>query len=309
MNQLNFLKQLMGITLATFVVLQFQACSPVTFSKNDDSQVGEGGDGGPGAGPTTPTSEDPGNTGSGGDGTPPPPAECIPNVESITIPTKIMFVVDTSGSNAYTSTFMVGGNMTTVAPTDPHKTFRTTAINNFLNKYGHKDNFQWSFVTFAQPDNQTNFAHALINSGNDQSPVFSADPNKLTDALTQFNAVADLGITPYYSAMNMAIKAIQEDPDLNSDKKPQYFVIMLTDGMPTDKYNSKDASLLTSIAPGRVRLSAIFYTSLSDGSFAEQFLKAVTTTGGGVFVSAKNSDTGTMIQIDDVIPGAGKNCK
>lgn len=234
-------------------------------------------------------------------------------VASITRMTKLIFLVDTSGSNAirtrnagtaeclpadadYNSCSM---------PTDPTKSFRAGSIQNFLNSYSSKTNFKWGFITF-----KDNYATALINNmGNTASPWLSPNPAHMQTAINQFYGITDYYATPYKAALDMAKQAILNDVDLHSAADPQYIIVMLTDGFPTD-YNALNGSLdmnaieaditaLKAVAPGRISLSSIYYGV--NNTQAISLLSWMTSLGNGQFANV--NQTGSGIRIDDVIPG------
>jgi hypothetical protein len=236
--------------------------------------------------------------------------------------TKILFVVDTSGSNVirtkeWGTIGCLDNDMTCLPPSDPDKNFRARAIGSFLGKYRQKSNFQWSMLTFADQS-----AHAFINKGNDQSPLFAA-AQYMDQALGAFMGFKDNGPTPYGAGLQLATKAIQDDADLNAATKPNYVVILLTDGFPTDYYDANnvfqpsmaisDVNTLSGLASaGRVTLSTLYYNPNPDHNAPEPqkaitLLKAMATQGGGHFRSVNPTD-GTF-NIDDLIPGATKDCK
>ncbi len=236
------------------------------------------------------------------------------NVGAITRMTKIIFLVDTSGSNAIrtrnagTAECLPGDAdyyTTCTMPTDPTKSFRAGVIQNFLNTYSVKTNFHWGFITF-----KDNYATALINNmGNTQSPWLAADPVHMQSAINQLYGITDYYATPYQAALEMAKTAIRNDADLNSTAQPQYRIVMLTDGYPTD-YNALNGSLdlnaiqndineLKNIAPGRVSLSSIYY-GVNNPS-AINLLSWMSNLGEGQFANVNNSDP--TFKIDNVIPG------
>lgn len=214
-------------------------------------------------------------------------------------------------------------------PTDPNKTFRKTAIANFLARFRHKTNFSWAFNVFA-----ANQSLAFVNNGGNQAlPLFSYEANKLDSALTTFStAVVDAGNTPYEKAILLAGKAIQDDPERNvgnENERPNYFVVMLTDGFPTDYFDStmapgstssdaefyarfkvdkmnRDLDALLNKSPGHVNLSTVYYGQDND-QYATWLLKAMAVKGNGQFASV--SDTSSNFKIDDVIPGSTNGCK
>lgn len=232
------------------------------------------------------------------------------NVEAISRTTKIIFLVDASGSNVE-STYNPGtcGASVCLSPaTDPNKAFRGGALSDFLARVRHKTNFKWGFVTFAKDS-----AHALINGGNDQAPVFAADPNVMQFALNTFSGIQDFGNTPYHAALSMASQAIANDPDARAAERPNYYVILLTDGFPTDYYSqgqfnsalmNDDINSLLLTAPGQVNLSTLFY-GLENDPMAIQLLRNMAAAGGGQFAAANSTAT---FKIDDIIPGSQQNC-
>lgn len=263
--------------MMTFATL-LTACSPVGFQAVTDTGTG---------------------VTSGTPATVPPTC----TVETILRKSKILFLVDTSGSNAYATYNPVGNQSVYTQATDPTKSFRAGAIQNFVTTYQHKTNFHWSFATFSEGE-----AYAYINSGTYQTPVFSANAAVMTDAVTRFRSQIDEGDTPYGAAIRLATKAIANDPDLSSADKPNYYVILLSDGFPSDYVDSRgsfdatvmksDVANLLARAPGRVSLSTIFYGTMNIPS-AISALQQIAAAGGGQ--SASVNVTNSSFKIDDVI--------
>jgi len=257
------------------------ACSPVNFSTVDNNS-------GTGVAQATPT----------------PAPGC--SIETVYRQTKIMFVVDASGSNNDPSGGVynnINGINTWFPNSDPAKTFRGGAINDFFSNYQHKTNFDWSFVTF-----QGSSAHAYI--GSDSNPQFSTNASDMRNAINAFYGASDSGQTPYAAGLSMATRAIQNDPDLNSANQPNYYVIFLSDGFPTDYTDmygnfktaqmQSDVGALRAAAPGRVTLSTIYYAASGQQiPVAVSDLKAMASAGGGQFASVNTSNT--TFKIDDVI--------
>ena len=234
-------------------------------------------------------------------------------VGSITRMTKIIFLVDTSGSNAIrtrndgTSECLQGDAdfASCALPTDPTKSFRGGAIQNFLNTYSNKTNFQWGLISFHDAS-----ATALLNNfGDKQSPFFTNNSSYMQMAINDFYNETDYYATPYQAALELAKKGIQNDRDLNSADQPQYFIVLLTDGFPTD-YNAlngqldmgaieSDITALKNVAPGRVSLSTIYYGH--NNANALSLLNWMSQLGNGQFANVNNTSSG--IRIDDVIPG------
>ncbi len=222
--------------------------------------------------------------------TPTPAPSCVP-VADITRLTKILFLVDTSNSNV---------EWIDAPPTDPTKNFRLGSIQNFLNQYESKSNFQWGFITFANGGTRNYIApHGGAS--------FTADPRVMQGALNSFAQSIDDGDTPYGRALTAATNAIHSDKDRNTAANPQYFVVLITDGYPSDFSSPTNAKpLLTSLlgaAPTEVNLSTIFYGSQtsSSSSAALNMLSGMASFGGGQFANVNNPASG--INISDVIPG------
>jgi hypothetical protein len=296
--------------LYIFTLPMLVACSGVHFNSVPvNAAASLPGGNSPGSGSTLPSQNI----------TPSPGPSCVPQqVGNITRLTKIIFVVDTSGSNAYPS--RDEGTIeclptdpdyaSCTPPTDPKKAFRGGAIQNFLNTYGAKTNFEWGFITFSGTQ-----AHALINSnGNDQVPYLSSNPTDLQNAINQFYAIQDYDATPYQAAIHMVETAVSTDRDLNTINDPQYFMIMLTDGFPTDyvvngqfSFAALEVDILALLGIGtkQVSLSTIYYGTVNDPN-AESLLQNMASQGHGQYASVNDVNSG--IKIDDVIPG-GTTCQ
>jgi len=128
-------------------------------------------------------------------------------------------------------------------------------------------------------------------------------------ALNTFLYERDEGNTPYGAALELARLAIQNDPDQSSSDNPQYFVIFISDGFPTDYFDSWDRFDQTSLerhidtllnaAPQQVRLSTIFYGQTVIPQ-AVELLRYMANRGGGQFATVQNLPS--HFQIEDVIP-------
>lgn len=200
------LKMAAQLTVVPVLMFTVVACSQVKFSTVETND-------GTGTATNTPTPA-PGTT---------PTPSCT--VETIYRRTKIIFLVDTSESNAvaeYNTITDSYGNKQNVLfpPSDPAKRFRGDAINTFFTTYQHKTNFNWSFSTFAGNS-------AVPYIGSSSNPRFSANPADMSNAISRFYSATDGGKTPFAASINLATNAIAQDPDLNSADKPNYFVSTL----------------------------------------------------------------------------------
>lgn len=275
----SFRKLVFGVLFIAILV----ACSPVQFSAKNADPVA----------PTDPSGiDDP---------------TCTPgSVEEIRRLTKLLFAVDTSGSNVGTTSWM--GSI--IPPTDPEKHFRYGALMDFLMRYRHKTNFQWGLITFSG-----NEAEAYIHWGSRKRPAFAA-ADIMANALHIFNLESDGGMTPYGAALDLARVAIENDPDRLSNENPQYFVILISDGFPTDYFDHRDRfdyraleadiDALLSVAPNQIRLSTIFYGQVLIPE-AINLLQSMAYRGSGHFATVRNLQSG--FRIDDVIPGRTEPCQ
>ena len=227
---------------------------------------------------------------------PSPPNPCVPVSQQSRL-LKVMFLVDTSGSNFE--------NNTTTDGTDPDKKFRLGSIQNFFNRYQTKTNIQWGFTSFSN-DTVTDF----VGAGGHGS--FTSDPNQMQNALNQFSNLQDQGDTPYVTALNSVANDIANDPDLHSKANPLYYVIFLSDGYPTDVGSPSDIqntiSQLLATDPKNVLLSTVFYGHKSDpeSPAALNMLGAMAKMGGGVFADA--TDPKSIIDIDQLLAPPPSQC-
>ena len=251
------------------------ACSPVKFDANKaDGQA------------VTPTGEPP----------TPTPVPC--NVETIYRPTKILFVTDMSGSNVDRTVNYINGQVVETDPTDPVKEFRYNAISDFVNTFRSKSNFDWGFITF---------------QGTTASSAMSGftDVNQMNSVLGNFRNQRDEGKTPYRAALARARAMIANDPELNVADKPNYVVVFLSDGFPTDNCSGTSCptapveddvrSLVNVAGAGRVTLSTILYGGPRTLTDAEKLLKTMSSIGRGQYAYVNTQNRSSGFKIDDVI--------
>lgn len=276
------------------------ACSKVGFSQESSPPVNTSGN------PTPPGAGDPDapGTDTGIKGTP-----VCQDIPALSRDTRIIYIVDQSGSNRVSTknngvNVCEQGDTGCKPPTDPNKTFRGTAIQKFFDKYQSKANFSWSFLTFAG-----NSANTLI--GSSASTAITSDQGAYQGAINTFMATQDDGGTPYKKALQLAKEVISKDPGLNGSRAPQYAVVFVSDGFPSDYGTSTgaaassameaDINALVNAAPGserRITLSTIYYGQVQDPE-AIKLLTAMAGKGGGRFANAENVND---LEIDDVIP-------
>ncbi len=218
---------------------------------------------------------------------------CYYELHKTTVPIKLVFMVDTSGSNA-------GAN-----GSDPGKVVRAGSIQQFFDDYKGKNNFKWSLNSF-----QDATASALINNGLSSDPRFGVAAD-MQVAIIQFSNISDDHYTPYKAAINMANQVIANDSAVTSTTK--YIVVFLSDGMPTDYGSPINDSLILSdvqtmigIRPGKVSFNTIYYGDADPT--ASNRLKSMAMAGSGQFLDTNANTSGKSFSISDTISVPGSTC-
>jgi len=183
--------------------------------------------------------------------------------------TKIMFVVDQSGSNG---------------TTDPSKSRRMDAIKNFFNKNSANTSIEWGLISF-QGSGATALTTGFVSSA------------EFLGALGQLESITDTGGTPYKAAIFETTTAVSDAiRDETENTESTYQVIFLSDGVPTD-YGSPildseitaDIERLTQLADGRLYFSTVYYNVAGGASIgASERLEAMAQTGRGGFLDASS---------------------
>jgi hypothetical protein len=203
--------------------------------------------------------------------------------------TKIMFIIDKSGSNV-------------IAPgTDPDRENgrRATAIKDFLEKNRNNSYISWSFIVF---NNDQALSYIPNEAGSNR--VFTNDASLMDVALERFKAEPDTGATPYRAALQLAYRSIQtdlkEDPNLGA----KYNVIFISDGVPMPVEGNRDPDIysdvenLIDLSKGNIHLSTVYYGP-SDSN-AETRLERMADLGLGKY---QNTNIDPIINIDNLITG------
>ncbi|MFN7454800.1 MAG: vWA domain-containing protein [Pseudobdellovibrionaceae bacterium] len=202
--------------------------------------------------------------------------------------TKVMFVIDKSGSNRDTDPDRDNGK-------------RASAIKDFLDKNRNNPYIQWGFLKF-----QNDKAESYIPDQGGPNRIFTADPNLMDQALDRFESESDNGTTPYRAALQMTITAVKEDLKIDSELSANYNIIFISDGVPTDAADPNiysDVENLANLSPGNVHLSTVYYGPPSNN--AEMRLERMAELGLGKYQDA-NQDP--IINIDNLIVG-GKSAE
>lgn len=208
---------------------------------------------------------------------------CREELQALTVPVRMIFVVDISGSNAGRS------------GTDPDKDVRAGSMQRFFNSYSSRVNFGWSLLTFAG-------ASAIVITQN-------ANALSMQNALNSFSSMKDEGNTPYVPALRSAADTIRADSSAPATTK--YIVTFLSDGMPNP--NVSESSLrsevekLIAVAPGRVSLNTVFYGDAN--ADASERLRKMAAAGGGNFLNTNNNPTGNVFLISDLVQVPGVVCQ
>jgi hypothetical protein len=217
----------------------------------------------------------------------PSSASCDPTLQVITRLTKLLFVVDTSGSN-YVSDSLGPG-------TDPDKSLRGGSIQQFFTNYSSKPNFQWGLIYFQQTQ-----AYPLVNGFTQSTAVMQA-------AIDTFMNVLDQGATPYLAALATASQEIADDPDLHAMTQPQYVVVFLSDGEPSDVADNASGSAqivsavqsLVALGPSQITFNAVYY-GVADPT-ASSLMQSMAQAGGGKFLDINANPANKSFQIEDTI--------
>jgi hypothetical protein len=265
------------LLMSAIMLVGMTACSKVQFSPTDpngtSTQLG-----------TTPGGTTPGGGGPGG-------GQCDSNLGTTKELTKMLFIVDMSGSNMGAADCTLGPNCT-----DLNKKMRAGSITRFFTHYGNRVNFNWAFETF-----QGTTANALISSAAGM-PTFS-DANAMQSAITTFTSEADSGGTPYMAALNLATTTIANDPDLNGGNNPQYIVVFMSDGQPDagDAASTilNQVNTMVGLRPGKITFNAVYYGT--GDATAAGLLQSMSQIGHGNFLNTSVNPTGLDFEIDDLV--------
>lgn len=233
----------------------------------------------------------------------PPPHEPVCRVDEVIVqkPTKVLFVIDQSGSNL-NGPFGHPGEAT-----DPLKSFRSGVMSQFYSAHGSKQHLSWGAVTF----NGT-AAQALIHSGNPQHGTFSNNPLDMGRALVNFQRTPDVGNTPYRAALSLVHRMIEDDIAMSLEPS-HYLIAFITDGNPTDYCSGgvtevlcpgrvleaqidADVKKIHDLAPRFVQFSSIYYGP-PDRDAARR-LARMAAVGAGEFV---DTNTSLSLNLDDVL--------
>jgi len=216
-------------------------------------------------------------------------------------PTKILFMVDTSGSNVQMTTNGCGSGYCQDPPSDPNKSFRVGGIMSFFTQFQNYANLSWGLLTFGGDQSQ--------NLTGGQSSIFTNSPSIMSNAINSLSGIQDFGDTPYQLAFNTAQQSIAADP---AAAQSNYFLVLVTDGYPTDFYDSTGMNVntqavlgavgtLVSNPAGHVTLSTLYYHNGSSDPTAAGLLQQMAQTGRGQFADV-NTANNSLYPIAQLVP-------
>jgi hypothetical protein len=265
-------------------LLWVTACSQVSFTPtkngaNDSQSVGGGGGGSGGGGS--------GGGGGGGGG-----STCSTNLGTTTELTKMLFIVDMSGSNQSAPGCTLGPDCT-----DPGKKMRAGSIQKFFNDYGMKSNFAWGFEIF----HGTGSTPLIMDTAG--NPIFS-NATAMQSAINTFEGMTDSDNTPYMAALDTATTTIANDPDLHSKNNPQYIVVFMSDGQPDGAGDTASAitsqvQAIVGLLPGKITFNTVYYGT--GDATAAGLLQSMSQVGHGNFLNTSVNPTGLDFAIGDLV--------
>lgn len=208
-------------------------------------------------------------------------------------PTRVLFIVDQSGSN-----------LGDPPPgTDAYKIFRLKVIQDFYNRHYRKSFLSWGFISFGDSS-----AKAFVNAGMYTMPIFSQDSIAMANAIETFRTYSDSGSTPYKAALKMAGDLITADM-ATAPADTEYLLALMTDGEPSDYCvdgmldcpgveNAIDNDLrsVVNLSPTKIKFGTVYYGQ--NNVAAINRLKRLATIGGGQFLDANKT---SEIKLDTVI--------
>lgn len=291
-------RALLIISIIAVSLFSFQNCSKVTF----DSTLAQSTPDNNGASGTGDTGGTPPDTPSNPPVPTPPPnpngggGECD-LAEVITRQTqflKVIFLVDTSGSNL--NTFDSTHDLP-LLPTDPDdgdklKPRRMAALTSLTQRYPAGNKLHYGLVTFGTKINYQNAASLIVAPNGT-----SGEPGLVAQGLEYFRTLVQNphAGTPYEAALDKAHSMIAAD----LDQEAQYYVIMIADGHPSgsDSYETMRTKMktrvenLTKITGKKVTFNTVYYYNDAPIPNAQNILSEMAKSGGGVAITASRDHT------------------
>lgn len=159
--------------------------------------------------------------------------------------TKVMFVVDKSGSNG---------------TTDPGATFRAGTIGSFYNLHAANQFTKWGLITF-----QDGGATPAILDATGTVGGFTNDMATVNAAIGTI-AGGNAGATPYQAAIAATSAAITRDVAANPGERSMYVVVFISDGAPQPAVTDQvlESDLRSLLALGDVTFNTVYYGPPND---------------------------------------------
>lgn len=194
--------------------------------------------------------------------------------------TKVMFVIDKSGSNS---------------TTDPGSMYRTNTITSFYQLHQANVNVKWGLIAF-QGTGSTAYITAMGAGAG--TAGYSNDPAVVMAAIGQI-AGGDTGGTPFQSAIGAVRSAISFDLNSNRSELSNYIVVFISDGEPTDYGGDEmaiDNDIRDLLTISDVTFSTVYYGPASNA--ASSRMERMARVGQGRFLDTNVSG---RIPLDNLI--------
>lgn len=215
---------------------------------------------------------------------------CVNPPEEIGKYSKILFIMDVSGSNL---------------TTDNGKVRRLAAMQNFFNRHSSNTYLKWGLEIFGG-DVPGSAKHLIIDANRQNF----GDASQFQTALADFQATPDHNGTPYVGALNEARSALEKaviyDRE-NSEETGSYQIIFISDGVPDPADATTDGTIfdiikrMVELSEGQLHLSTVYYNvGGNETPGATDRLKEMARLGNGRF---QDASSGEDINIDDLIIG------
>lgn len=197
---------------------------------------------------------------------------CRQVLDSTTLPVKMIFAIDVSGSNEQT---------------DPDKSLRGGAISRFFNTYKTKPNFDWTVVSFSGDS-------ATLRMG-------SGGTGEMEDVLDWFMSYDDNGGTPYVATLEKIYEFIEADQNRLAETK--YLILFLSDGQPDpaveDSVLQEGVEEILALSPGHISFNTVYYGPHNQELHDRLLMMA--DHGGGNFLDVNKNTTGGNFNISDLV--------
>ncbi|MFZ3229104.1 MAG: VWA domain-containing protein [Pseudobdellovibrio sp.] len=276
--KLNNLKKIFFLTASLIIIPALQSCAKLDIKDVSAKQAP--------ASLATPETPAPPTTPAPVVGVPPEqPSEpaCHTQLINTVRTVKILFLIDTSGSNDGST------------GTDSGKKWRSNVLQTFINSYKSKPNIYYGLATF-QGDSVK--SHILVNN----TSAFTNNLSLVDKGIQSFRTTPDQDTTPYKPALILAKKMISDDLKITNSKDTLYYVVMISDGGATDyigpDYIIPDINNVVSLAPKQISMNSVYYYGSFNDASQTKYLQNIANIGQGNFITANSSES---LKIDDIL--------